>query len=291
MTNATPESNAYRIHFDQVLRQIHDLPALPALVQDLLRNVNPEEADIHTMTRKISLDQTLSAKILRFANSPFYGLQARVTTIQQAVTLIGVESARHVATATTLKNYFPPGSSASLDFTALWRHAIATAVCARALAWHLHVNQDYAFTAGLLHDIGRLLLATHFRKEYEAVVAYRNDGDCQWLDAEQAVMGIDHAIAGEALAEHWHFSDSIRHAIAGHHNPELQKSHSLASIVHVANAIVHALDLSGVEDDLVPSVSPAAWEDLGLSEDIYQHVFHETELMFEEVSSILLGND
>lgn len=291
MTTSAPEPNVHRVHFDQVLRQIRDLPALPAIVQDVLKNSHSDEVDIHVIARKVSLDQALTAKTLRFANSPFYGLQARVTTIQQAITLIGVDSVRHVVTATALTGYFPPGSCPALDFSVLWRHAIATAVCARVLAVHLHVNQDYAFTAGLLHDIGRLLLATYFRREYEAVVAYRDAHDCQWLDAERIVMGVDHAVAGEALAEYWHFSDSIRYAIAGHHNPEFQKVHSLASIVHVANAIVHALDLSGEDNDLVPPVSPNAWEDLGLSEDVYQHVFHETELMFEEVSRVLLTNE
>lgn len=289
--NPPVDSPPHRVPPERLARQIADLPALPAIVHDLLKNVKSAEADVNVVARKVSLDQALSAKILRFANSPVYGLQARVTTIQQAITLIGIDAVRRVALAATLKNHLPSGQCTGVDFVSLWRHAIATAVCARALAWHLHVNQDYAFTAGLLHDIGRLMLATHFRTEYEAVAAYRTAHDCQWLDAERAVMGIDHTTAGEVLADHWKFSDSIRHAIAGHHNPEHQKVHSLASIVHVANAIVHALDLSGTEDDLVPPLSQTAWDDLGLSEEIYQHVFHETELMFEEVSRVLLTND
>ena len=289
MTDAFPEQNVTKVHFDQVVEQIRDLPALPAIVQDLIASVGPDDIDINVVTRKVMLDQALAAKTLRFANSSFYGTQTKVTTIQQAITLIGVNSVRHVVTATALTGYFPTNSCAGLDFISLWRHAIATAVCARVLARHLHVNQDYAFTAGLLHDIGRLVLATYFRREYEAVVVYRTLHDCQWLDAERHVMGVDHVMAGEALAAHWHFSDTIRFAIAGHHQPEEQKVHSLASIVHVANAITHALDMSGVEDDLVPPVSPASWEGLGLSEEIYQQVFLETELQFEEVSRVLLA--
>lgn len=288
MTTALPEASVTKLHFNQVLKHIRDLPALPAIVQDVMENIGPDDIDINIITRKVMLDQALAAKTLRFANSSFYGTQAKVTTIQQAITLIGVNSVRHVVTATALTGYFPTNNCAGLDFISLWRHAIATAVCARVLARHLHVNQDYAFTAGLLHDIGRLVLATYFRREYEAVIAYRKLHDCQWLEAEQTMMGVDHAMAGEALAAHWNFSDTIRYAIAGHHQPEEQKVHSLASIVHVANAITHALDLSGMEDDLVPPVSPASWEGLGLSEEIYQQVFLETELQFDEVSRVLL---
>ena len=101
-------------------------------------------------------------------------------------------------------------------------------------------------------------------------------------------MGVDHIMAGEALAAHWNFSDTIRNAIAGHHHPEQQKVRSLASIVHIANAIAHALDLSDEEDDLVPPVSLIAWNGLDLGEDVYQQVFHETELLFDEVSRVLL---
>lgn len=289
MIMITPEENAIHLHFEQVIQKINDLPALPAIVQDLIRNVGQDEVDINVITRKVSLDQALSAKTLRFANSSLYGLQTRVTTIQQAITLIGIDAVRHVATATALASHFPQNNCTGFDFIALWRHAVATAVCARILARHLRLNQDYAFTAGLLHDIGRLVLATHFQTEYEAVIAYRNQHDCQWLEAEQTVMGINHAMVGEVLAAHWNFSETIQHAIAGHHKPEQRKDRSLSSIVHVANAIVHALDLSGVEDDLVPPVSAAAWEGLGLNEDSYQLVFHETELLFDEVSHVLLA--
>jgi putative nucleotidyltransferase with HDIG domain len=288
MSTGRPEPDSTRVHFNKVIAQIRDLPALPAIVQDLMKDIAPDEVDINIISRKVMLDQALAAKTLRFANSSFYGSQAKVTTIQQAITLIGVNSVRHVVTATALTGYFPSNNCVGFDFVSVWRHAIATAVCARLLARHLHVNQDYAFTAGLLHDIGRLVLATYFRREYEAVIAYRKLHDCHWLEAEREVMGIDHAMAGEALAEHWNFSDTIRNAIGGHHHPEAQTSSSLASIVHIANAIVHALDLSGDEDDMVPTISPGAWEGLGLSEDIYQQIFMETELLFDEVSRVLL---
>lgn len=282
--------SGHMLHFDQVLRQIRDLPALPSIVQDLMKNMNRDDADIHLIANKVSQDQALSAKTLRFANSSFYGLQSRVTTIQQAITLIGVDAVKHVVTTAALTGYFPAAHVAGLDAGAMWRHSIGTAVCARVLARHLHVNQDYAFTAGLLHDIGRLVLSTYFRREYEAVIAYRQAHDCHWIEAEHAVIGVDYVTAGVALATHWNFSESIRNAIAGHYRPENQKVHSLASIVHIANAIVHALDLSHRQDDLVPPVSATSWDDLGLSEETYMHVFHETEIMFEDVCRVLLAD-
>lgn len=284
----SPEEHPFKLHFDRIIDQINDLPALPAIVQDLVKSHGTSEDDINYFTQQISLDQALSAKTLRFANSSFYGLQTKITTIRQAITLIGIDAVRHVITANSLATYFPANGCAGFDFMALWRHAVATAVCARALARQLHLNQDYAFTAGLLHDIGRLVLATHFRSEYEKVIAYRNQNDCQWLDAEHAIIGIDHAMVGAELAAHWNFSHTIQHAILYHHHPEQHKDRALSSLINVANAIVHALDLSAQEDDLVSPISDMAWHGMGLNEAAYQLVFQDTELMFEEVSQVLL---
>ncbi len=164
---------------------------------------------------------------------------------------------------------------------------MATAVCAQLLARHVHVNPEYAFTCGLLHDIGRLVIVTRFPEHYAATIAYRVAHDCYMLEAERAVLGIDHVIAGHALAVHWHFSEILQHAIVGHHEPEKSGGGLLVSLVHVANSIVHALDLANVEDDLVPPISLPAWNNLDLNEEIYQHVFRETVLQFEQLSQVL----
>jgi HD-like signal output (HDOD) protein len=103
------------------------------------------------------------------------------------------------------------------------------------------------------------------------------------------VLGIDHVDAGVALATHWHFSDTMRQAIARHHTPETPGAGFLAAIVHVADAIVHALDIAGVDDELVPRVSAVAWDAMGLNEEAYLHLFRETERQFEEMSAIMLA--
>lgn len=283
-------NNGHPIEAEHSVRELHDLPSLPQVVLDILRSTDQEDVDISVMARKVSHDQALTAKTLRLANSAFYGSQAKVTTIQQAIALIGVEAVHNLVVASVVPEVFPAEKYPSIDFHVFWRHSIATAVCARSLARHLHVNQDYAFTAGLLHDIGRLVLASSYPQEYEAVLAYRREHDTPLLQAEQAVLGVDHVVTGQALAEHWNFSDPIQHAISGHHSPESLRERSLASIIHVANAIVHALDLSADDDDLAAPVSQVAWDGLNLPEEIYQQVFRETELQFEEVGNILLDD-
>jgi putative nucleotidyltransferase with HDIG domain len=268
---------------------LQDLPSLPVVVMELLGSIDQENVDISVLARKVSLDQALTAKTLRLANSASSGLQVRVTTIQQAITYLGFQATRNLITAAAVTGCFPAGKCPGFDHRAFWRHSIATAACAKVLARRMRLNQDFAFTAGLLHDIGRLVLVTGFPERYSAVLARRQREDCQLLDVERELLGVDHVMAGALLAQHWQFSDTMHHAIAYHHEPESPGAGFLATIVHVANAIVHALDLARDDDELVPPVSMVAWTALGLSQEAYLHVFRETEMQFEEMSNILMA--
>ena len=274
---------------DDIVRKLQDLPSLPAVVMELLGSIDQEDVDICVLAKKVSHDQALTAKTLRLANSSLYGLQVKVTTIQQAITYLGFQTTRNLITAAAVTGCFAQGQCPGFDDKAFWRHSIAAAACCRVIARRVRFNQDVAFTAGLLHDIGRLVLVSSFPIQYSEVLAYQRQKDVGTLDAEQAVMGIDHVVAGGALAGHWNFSDTMRMAITYHHDPDAPGAGILATIVHVANAIVHALDLAGDEDELVPTVSASAWTALGLNEEAYLHVFRETELQFEEITLVLMG--
>lgn len=277
------------LSLDEVVSGLQDLPSLPAIVMELLASIDQEDADISVLARKVSHDQALTAKTLRLANSSAYGLQVKVTTIQQAITFVGFQTTRNLITAAAVTGCFAEGRCAGFNHKAFWRHSIATAACARVLARRLRFNQDYAFTAGLLHDIGRLVLISTYPQHYAEAIAWRAAQDCELLAAEHAVLGVDHVAAGVALAEHWNFSDTMRLAIAHHHAPEAPGAGLLATIIHVANAIVHALDIADEEDELVPQVSSLAWTALGLNEESYLHVFRETELQFDEICTVLMG--
>ena len=277
------------LSYDDVVRNLDDLPSLPAVVMELLNSIDQDDVDISVLARKVSYDQALTAKTLRLANSSLYGLQVKVTTIQQAITYLGFQTTRNLITAAAVTGCFAEGHCPGFDHKAFWRHSIATAACAKVLARQMRFNQDYAFTAGLLHDIGRLVLVSCFPNQYSVTLAYREEHDCYLLEAERKVLGVDHVDAGMALAEHWNFSDTMRLAIGGHHDPEAPGAGFLAAIIHVADAIVHALDLAQVRDDLVPPVSTVAWTALGLDEEIYLQLFRETELQYEEISMVLLS--
>lgn len=275
------------IVFTEIVNQIHALPSLPAVVMELLGSIGQSNADINQLSAIVSKDQALSAKALRLANSSFYGMQRKVTTMPQAVSILGMNSLRTLITAAAVIGRFPSTKQGGFDFQGFWQHSIATAVCARLIAKRVGINPESAFMAGLLHDIGRLVLITGFPGKYETAMNYRAQHDCTMLEAERQILSCDHAAVGHALAEHWRFPPGIQMAVAGHHAPDKQWSGGLTNLVHVADAIVHALDLSANEDELVPSLSSNAWDSLSLDQEAALQILGETELQFNEMCQVL----
>lgn len=272
---------------DEILRKIHNLPSLPTVVMELLASMDQEDVNIDALAQKIAQDQALTAKTLRLANSSFYGMAHQVTTIQEAIAILGFRTVRSLATTAALIGTFAGSTHSSFNVTPFWRHAIAAAVCARELAIHLKLNPEHAYTAGLLHDIGRLVLVTQFQPHYEAAMAHRAQRDCSLLDAEHAVLGVDHALVGHVLTKHWKFPEAMQQAVACHHAPLAKGAQPLSMVVLAADAIAHALDLSMDTDDLVPPVPMGLWKQLGLGEIALLEVFENSEKQFEGASLVL----
>lgn len=265
-----------------VIREVHDLPTLPGIVMDILNSIDQEDLDIEVLAKKVSQDQALTAKTLRLANSSYFTTQVKVTTLQQAITLLGFQNLRNIIATAALTGCFPERACAGFDHKDFWCHAIITASAAASLSRKLRFNADQAFTAGLLHDIGILVLVTCFPKQYEEVISYQAVHKCTITEAEREFFGMDHARAGEILAAHWNFSDTIRLAIARHHEPELPGAGFLASIVHVASAIVSQLE-SLDEDEPAPMVSLSAWNALSLDEETYSRICEENKKQLDHV--------
>ncbi|MEW5770237.1 MAG: HDOD domain-containing protein [Pseudomonadota bacterium] len=254
---------------DEVLANIQRMPSLPVIVGDLIKALDDEETGIDQLAEGIAKDQTLAARALRVANSPFYGTQHKVASIHDAIVILGFRAVGSLVTAASITGYFAPPPGVAFNLASFWRHGIGTALCARALARDAGVDPESAFTAGLLHDIGALVLLTAEPKRYAKVLAHRERNDSFRIEAEREVLGVDHAQAGEALASRWRFPSEIVRAVALHHAPDA----GLADVVHAADVLAHALDLAGDPLARVPTPCPGAWRRLGLDRDRLRAMF------------------
>jgi putative nucleotidyltransferase with HDIG domain len=274
---------------DELVRKLRDLPSLPAVVVELMSSMDQKDIDVNALSSKIALDQALAAKTLRLANSSFYGLQFKVNSISQAVAILGFHSMRKIVTACAVTGAFPKSAGpAGFSFDSFWRHSVASAVCAQLLAKRMGVNPDTAFTTGLLHDIGMLVLAIRLPEQYIQVLAHQREFDSYPLDAERAIFGIDHCEVGSTLLAFWNFPLDVREAVASHHAPDLAGGASLALTVNLGSILAHALDLSGDENGLAPPVTQRAWELLALSEEDSLPLFRQAEANFESLCQILV---
>ena len=187
--------------------------------------------------------------MLRVANSSFYGLRGKVVTVQDAMVVLGFRNVRTLVMAAGVTGGFPAAAAGGFDLRAFWMHGIVTAVCARSFAGDAGIDPERAFTAGLLHDIGRVVLATCFPDHYRRVAEYRARHDCHPIEAERQILGLDHAAVGSALTERWKFAPVIQRAVAGHHSPPEAAppgaKPDVAGLIHVADVAAHALDLAG----------------------------------------------
>ena len=268
-------------------RAVRNLPALPQAVLEARELLASEDVAFDRLADAISHDTALAADMLRLANSSLYGLAGRVRTVRDAVSVLGLRNLDMLLTATAMRNALQPASAGLFDTVSHWRHAVASGLCAFHLAAEKKVARDAAFTAGLLHDLGRLALVCVAPQAMQELLARQSAEDLPLLALEWDQLGSDHAAFGAVVAQHWHFGADIVEAIRLHHGPGERPPTPLVDIVHVADAMVHALDLNALPGERVPAIDPTAWNRLGLPDEACLRVFERTEAGVEELCQAL----
>ncbi|MBI2263736.1 MAG: HDOD domain-containing protein [Armatimonadetes bacterium] len=191
----------------------------------------------------VSSDPAISTKVITVVNSPFYGLNSEVSNLAQAIALLGFEETKKIALSVSVFEGFK--RSDVLELLRVWRHSICVAIFSRIVAEHIRRMEAEAYTAGLLHDIGKILL---FSVNPQAAKTVQNNylyerGRITYLDAENQLLGIDHTWIGYCAACQWNLPPVMREAIFAHHNPNLniaQSSGMLARIIHISDNVAIA---------------------------------------------------
>jgi putative nucleotidyltransferase with HDIG domain len=280
--------SAFQLSEDVLAERVASLPALPVIATELLKSFDQADLNVPTLARQISNDQSLAARALRLANSPFYGLAGRVTTINDAIVILGFRAVRSLVLSAVMVQTVNELGAEDQAARGFWRHSVAVAICARGLARFVGECQDTAFTAGLLHDIGRVLLSTCFPEHSEAVLRRVKEEDCSFRYAEHLLLGLDHGIAGGILARQWGFPARIADAIARHHDPDLGEPAVLADVCHGADTLARALEMDSHAGGLVPHVSNAAWERLNPNWNLMSGLLVQAEESLEDTCLALL---
>lgn len=206
------DSNA---ELDQLISEVAELRPLPAVAVRALEIAEGEQFSAHELAQAISADQALTAKLLRLSNSAYYGFPRRITTVRDAVVLLGFRAVRSATLASCVIDTLPGGTV--LDATTAWRFSVTTGLLAEVLSRAAQTHQDEAFTAGVLHNIGRLALDQQRPRELMASRNLARQQGMTLVEAQRTVLGFTDADLGGALALHWNFPDALANAVAHHH--------------------------------------------------------------------------
>nr|CAA9254642.1 hypothetical protein AVDCRST_MAG63-2096 [uncultured Armatimonadetes bacterium] len=272
-------------------QEIADLAPRPLVAARLLEALGNTESAVGDLSRLIAMDKGITAEVLRLVNSTYYGFPRQVTTIGQAVVILGFNTVRNLALAVSTFDTFDAGRNAPIDRNQFWEHSIGVAVCAQILARRKRLAVkvvEEAFLGGLLHDIGKLFLCQHFPDDYRAAIDEAWRQKVRVTVMEQRYCGASHPLIGARIAEKWNLPPSLAAAIGRHHDvSRAQDNFEMVALVNASDALTNASKIGLVGDPLPPTLSPevAAW--LGVDARMLQEVQEELKVKVDDAREFL----
>jgi putative nucleotidyltransferase with HDIG domain len=275
------------VTLEALTRRIKEAPPLPEIVVRLLQASRDPNSDLREMVELIRLEPALTTKVLRLCNSSFYGLPRRIKSIKEALIYLGTDTLINFILAGCLSTYYQQAQEGyGLSEGELWRHSVACGLAARRLAAGSSDDEAAeAFTAGLLHDIGKIALNPYVAAEQGRIAKLVRERGVSFEAAEREVLGFSHTDAGAQMARAWNLPDSLVAAIAHHQDPSRAEGHhELVARVHLANILAVSFGYGLGSDGLATTFDPMALRLVGLEVgDLYSlsieihEQFHQAE--------------
>lgn len=255
-------------------------------IQEVLEDPLNSADDI---ARVVSTDVALSAKLLKLINSPFYGLESKIDSISRAVSLLGFNEVSALALGVSTINFFQDIPPELMDMKAFWKHSLRCSVYARLIASRVQgVDTDRFFTAGLLHDVGRLVIFKNMPYASVQVLLFARGNMLPLVEAEDCVLGYDHTDVGGLLLREWNFPSTLVQMVSEHHLFESSDPLVEAAIVQLADNLAIASEIPLGGRFVLPGMRDSAWETLGLSIEDLQELLVLHDEYIEEVMSVYI---
>ncbi len=255
-----------RAEIQRVFKDTRSLPTLPGLIAKLGALTEDNKVSALEIARVVSMDQVLSARVLRLVNSASYGFPRHVSTVSNAIILLGLDVVKSLAISSSIFEIM------GKNIVGLWEHSLGVAVAANVISRELKLPEpEETSTAALLHDIGKVMIKLKAEEAYDMLTLQIQEKGLTMVEAERKLFKTDHAEIGEWIAQTWLLPRKLIEPIACHHS--VQKSigqRAKTSVVHVADVLVKAAAFGNSGDDIVPQIQPAAWTRLGLTDSMLE---------------------
>lgn len=279
----------------ELVQGIRGLVTLPDVFIRINQLVEKQDSTVAQIAEAIARDPAFTVRLLRVANSPFYGFSSSIDTVSKAVSVIGTSQIRNLALSTAIASSFAGLPNTLVSMENFWRHSLYCALAARLLARRAgRCDAEAVFTAGLLHDIGELVIFNRLPELARQALQLELDSaeTIGVHEAEQRVIGFDHAEVGGELARQWKLPRLLEECIAFHHAPQEAKQFPReVGIVHIANALAVMAELDTLTHEDVSPIDAYAWQITGLDEgDTLEPVVREVQAAITEAENLFVGN-
>jgi putative nucleotidyltransferase with HDIG domain len=273
------------------------LTSLPDVFVRISEALNDPNSTAKEAAEAIGKDTSLSAKLLQLVNSAFYGFPVKVDTLSRAVTIVGSRQLTTLALGISVIGLFKDLPEGLVNMRDFWKHSIGCGVIASNLAQAGtnetggSVEVERLFVAGLLHDVGRLVLYRNLPRHTAHVLAMARDEGILLRQAERAMLGFDHATLGGMLLRRWRFPENLEQAVRGHHGGQVAMGRTLPAMIHLADAAAGSLCLGSSGEVYAPPLSPAAWTTVGLTPEALGQALAVAEGQAAEIISLFLAEE
>lgn len=226
---------------DRYIDKVKQLPPAPQVMPQLLLALNSPDLDASRVVKLISVDPALTANVLRLVNSAMFAGFEPVTDLNQAVLRLGFgEVFRLVAMSVASRSLTPPQPGYGIDRGELWKHSVTCAAACQIVASETEEDVNLAFTAGLLHDIGKIVLSGALEHIYARLIEHASENQCALVESEKQLLGVQHAEVGGRLLSRWNFPPALVHAVWFHHDPaQADAFKRLAAVVYLGDMVAH----------------------------------------------------
>ena len=238
---------------DKILKSIENLPAFPATVQKVSGLLGDPDYSISELVGVIEYDQAITANILRMCNSAYFGVRYKISTVREAVAYLGRENLVRVVSAAGISRYYNEVNGYYQEATRLWEHSVGVAIMSLILSKRIYNRADSSlFTIGLLHDVGKVVLGEFVLDSFQQIMDLVTNHQYSFLEAEEEVIGINHAEVGAKIALLWNFPQELQDAIFYHHRPDLmtEGDSSISWLVYLADQDCMMMGIGGGADGL-----------------------------------------
>ena len=273
------------ISIKQLTEGMPSLGSYAGVIDKIEAVLNDDNSNLANLGEVIEKDPDLSARLLRLGNSAFFGFAHRLETVSEAVSLIGIQQVLDLISASNVIEAFEGISPEHVNMESFWKHSLACGIGARclAIARQLPAAEKF-FVAGLLHDLGRLVLFSRAPEKATEIFELYQSRRLLLRDAEREVLGFDHAQIGGELLRNWHYPANLVHVVTHHHTPMSAGFFQLeCSVVHLADYLAHAMQMGTSGEQFVPPLSISAWERVGLTTDVLQSVMDSID---EQIAAV-----